>query len=80
MSIIHIFKDHIFGFKITPKAWFYLSFCQSYEWLHVHTLETLNSRNPLRKFTYSLGWYEMQISYRIVYCCNISKIIQTIQI
>jgi len=38
MSIIHGFKDHFFGFKLTPKAWFYLSFWQSYERLRVHTL------------------------------------------
>jgi len=26
MSIIHIFKDHTVGFKMTPEAWFYLAF------------------------------------------------------
>jgi len=26
MSIIHRFKDHIFSFKMTAKAWLYLSF------------------------------------------------------
>jgi len=26
MSIIHRFKDHIFGFKMRLKSWFYLSF------------------------------------------------------
>jgi len=63
MSILHSFKDHINGFKMTPKAWFYmyLSFWQSYEWLCVDTWETVNSRKPHRKFIYSSGWYEMQI-------------------
>jgi len=59
MSIIHSFEDHICGFKITPTAWFYLSFWRSYEWLRVYTLETVNSRNIHWKFIYSPGWYEM---------------------
>jgi len=61
MGIIHGFKDHIFGFTMTPKAWLYLSYWQSYECLCVHTLETVNSRKTHRKFIYSPGWYEMQI-------------------
>jgi len=61
MSIVHILKDHTVGFKMTPEAWFYLLFCQSYEWLCVHALETVNSRKPHRKFIYLPGWYEMQI-------------------
>jgi len=50
MSILHSFKDHFFGFKMTPKPWLYLSFWQSYERLCAQTLETVNSRKTHQKF------------------------------
>jgi len=50
MRSIHSFKDHICSFKMTPKAWFYLTFWQSYEWLRVDTWETVNSRKTYQKF------------------------------
>jgi len=37
----HSFKDHILGFKMTPKAWFYLPFDKV---MSVQTLEAINSR------------------------------------
>jgi len=52
MSIAHILKE--LALKMTPTVWFYLSFCQSYEWLCVCALETVNSRKPHRKFIYHL--------------------------
>jgi len=36
MSILHTFKDHFFGFKMTSKPWSCLSFWQSYERLCPH--------------------------------------------
>ena len=62
MSIINSFEDHFFGFKMTPKPWSCLSFCQSYERFCVHILETVNRRKTHWKFIYSPGWYEMQIA------------------
>jgi len=62
MSIIHSFKDYLFGFKMTPKPWSYLSFRQRYDRLCVHTLETDSSRKAHRKFINSPGWYEMKIA------------------
>jgi len=44
-----------------PKVWFYLIFWHSYEWVYVHTLETLNSRKTHWKLVDSSGWYEMQL-------------------
>jgi len=57
MSIIYHFKEYICGFKMIPKAWFYLSFWQSYEWLCVHILEAVNPRKMHQKFIYSPWWY-----------------------